>query len=164
MSLKSKLIIIAFVDADSSTEPDQLYFIYNKIENSKYDGVIGSRWIKGAKIKKYQPWKRVIASRVYNLLVKLILFLPYRDTQCGAKVFSNRPIKSILNSVIPVGWEFDVALLYALRKRGFKIKEVPIVWADKMGSSLKIAKTAPKMLKSLIRIRLGNSMFKRFLL
>ena len=154
---------IAFVDADSSTEPDQLFFIYNKIKNSNYDGVIGSRWVKGARIKKYQPLKRIIASRAYNLLVRVILFLPYKDSQCGAKVFKNNAIKSILNVVIPVGWEFDVALLYALRKKGFKVREVPIVWSDKAGSNLKITKTAPKMLKSLIRIRFGNSIFGRFL-
>jgi len=154
---------IAFVDADSSTEPEQLYFIYNRIKNSNYDGVIGSRWVHGAKIKKYQPLKRIIASRVYNLLVRLILFLPYYDSQCGAKVFTNKAIKSILNTVIPVGWEFDVALLYALRKKGFRIKEVPIEWADKFGSSLKITKTAPKMLKSLLKIRLENSIFRGFI-
>ncbi|MBS3095610.1 glycosyltransferase [Candidatus Woesearchaeota archaeon] len=154
---------MAFVDADSSTEPDQLYYIYNRLKNSDYDGVIGSRWCKGAKIMKYQPLKRVIASRVYNTMVRLILFLPYSDTQAGAKAFRNNAIKSILGTVIPVGWEFDVALLYALRKKGFRIKEVPIIWADTLGSSLKITKTAPKMLKSLLRIRLENSVFKGLL-
>ena len=117
----------------------------------------------GAKIKKYQPIKRIIASRAYNILVRLILFLPYYDSQCGAKIFTSKAIKSILHTIIPVGWEFDVALLYALRKKGFRIKEVPIVWADKLGSSLKITKTAPKMLKALMRIRLENSAFKWFI-
>ena len=147
---------VAFVDADSSTEPDQLYYIYAKIKDSNYDAIIGSRWIKGAKITKYQPIKRIIASRVYNLLVRLILSLPYYDTQAGAKIFTNKAVKAILETVVPVGWEFDVALLYALRKKRFRIKEVPIVWGDKLGSSLKITKTAPKMLKSLIKIRLDN--------
>lgn len=147
---------VAFVDADSSTEPDQLHYIYTKIKDSNYDAVIGSRWIKGAKITKYQPIKRVIASRAYNLLVRLILSLPYYDTQAGAKIFTNKAVKAILETVVPVGWEFDVALLYALRKKNFRIKEVPITWGDKLGSSLKVTKTAPKMLKSLIKIRLDS--------
>ncbi len=154
---------IAFVDADSSTEPDQLHYIYSMTKKSCCDGVIGSRWVKGAKIKRYQPLKRIIASRVYNLLVRALLFMPYKDTQCGAKIFSNKAIKSILDTVVPVGWEFDVALLYALRRKGFRIKEAPIVWADKLGTSLKVTKTAPKMLKSLLWIRIENSIFRRFL-
>lgn len=148
---------IAFVDADSSTEPDQLFAIYNELKNNcEYGAAIGSRWMKGARIKKYQPLKRIIASRVYNFLVRIILSMPYKDTQAGAKVFTNKAIKSIMGTVAPVGWEFDVALLYALRKKGFKIKEVPIVWSDTLGSSLKITKTAQKMLKSLIKIRLDK--------
>lgn len=154
---------IAFVDADSSTEPDQLYNIFNELKkDNKLGGVIGSRWMKGSKITKYQPLKRVIASRVYNLMVRIILGLPYKDTQAGAKVFTKGAIKSIVYNVIPVGWEFDVALLCALRTQGFEIKEVPITWADTLGSSLKVTKTAPKMLISLIKIRLENSFLRKY--
>ncbi|MEK6940741.1 MAG: glycosyltransferase [Nanoarchaeota archaeon] len=144
---------ICFVDADSSTEPDQIKKLYDEIQNSNFAGLIGSRWVKGAVIKKYQPIPRIIASRAYNLLVRIILGLPFKDTQCGAKIFQNAPIKEIIDEITPTKWEFDVALLYPLFKKGYKIKEVPIIWEDKTDTNLKIWPTATKMFKSLLKIR-----------
>lgn len=147
---------ISFIDADSSAEPEQLQKLYEELQNSNYAGIIGSRWIKGAKITKRQSIARIIASRVYNLLVRIILRLPYHDTQCGLKIFRKEAIKNILNDIVPTNWEFDVSLLYSLKKKGYRVKESPIIWEDTVGSNLKIHKAAPKMFKSLLTIRKGK--------
>ena len=147
---------LCFIDADSSTEPDQVEKLYSHLKDSNYAGAIGSRWIEGAEIKKYQPVSRIVASRVYNYLVRSILGLPYKDTQCGAKIFKREPIMNVIHEISPTKWEFDVSLLYTLHKHGYKIKEIPIIWEDKFGSGLKIHKTAPKMFKALFEIRRGK--------
>ncbi len=153
---KAKGTYLCFVDADSSTEPDQIEKLYHELQTSDYAGIIGSRWMKGSVIKKYQPLSRIIASRVYNLLVRYYLGLHLKDSQCGAKIFRKEAIIDVLPEILPTTWEFDVSLLYTLHKRGYRVKEVPIVWEDKLGSNLKIRLTAPKMFKSLMQIKKGK--------
>jgi len=72
--------LIGFVDADNATRPDALYDLIRKLRT--YDGAIASRWIKGAKIIKQEPFNRVIASRGFNLLVRMLFLIPFTDTQC----------------------------------------------------------------------------------
>lgn len=52
-----------------------------------YDGVIGSRWLGGARIVVKEPLARRIASRGFNFMVRLLFDLPFKDTQCGTKAF-----------------------------------------------------------------------------
>ena len=144
---------LCFIDADSSADTTQLDKLYQELQHSDYAGIIGSRWIKGAKITKYQPLPRIIASRAYNLLVRLILGLPYKDTQCGLKIFRKEPIFKVINEITPTQAEFDVALLYALHKHGYKVKESPIVWADDPNTVFKMRQIIPKMFKALLTIK-----------
>lgn len=144
--------LITYVDADGATLPESLYELSKKIED--YDGIIGSRWIKGAKILKKQPISRRIASRGFNLLTRIILGLRYKDTQCAAKVFKKNVIDKIKNKVEPTNFAIDAVLLYHMKKEGFKIKEEPITWEDKEFSTLKIRKVIPNMLLTLIKTRM----------
>lgn len=151
--------IISFVDADGATSPQALYDLVKKLEDN--DGVIGSRWMKGANILIRQSWKRRMASRGFNLLVRVLFGLPFKDTQCGAKVFRARIVKDIVNEVGATDFSFDVDLLYKLKKRGYeKIEEVPITWEDQTGSTLKLKKMIPLMFLSILRLRLLNSSLK----
>ncbi len=146
--------LISYVDADNATKPDALLKLINNIQD--YHCVMGSRWMKNSIILKKQTLKRRIASRGFNLLVRLILGLNYTDTQCGAKLFKKEAIKTVLSNLIIVGWAFDVGVLYQLKKHNFKIKEIPITWEDNPEYKLDMKKAIPNMLKSLIKIRLGK--------
>ena len=144
--------LITYTDADGSTLPETLYELSEKI--SDYDGIIGSRWIKGAKILKKQPIMRRIASRGFNILTRIILGLKYHDTQCAAKVFKKKTIDKIKDNVESTNFAIDAIILYHMKKAGFKIKEEPIVWEDKDFSTLRIRKVIPNMLMALIKTRL----------
>ncbi len=102
-----------------------------------------------------------MASRGFNLLVRVLFGLSFKDTQCGAKVFRAHIVKDIVNEMETTDFSFDVELLYKLKKRGHeKIKEVPIAWENQMGSTLKLKKMVPLMFLSVLRLRLPDSFLK----
>lgn len=143
--------LITYTDADGATSPETLFDLSKKIEN--YDGIIGSRWIKGAKILKKQTLKRRIASRGFNFLTKIILGLNYKDTQCAAKIFKKHVIDAIKYKIEPTNFAIDAILLYHMKRNGFKIKEEPITWEDKAFSTLKMSKVIPNMFFTIIKTR-----------
>jgi hypothetical protein len=79
--------------------------------------------------------------------------LKIKDTQCGAKAFKKEVICQIIPLMKTKGFEFDVELLWRIKSRGYKIKEIPIVWRHDNRSTFKL-RNSYKMLISLIKIRL----------
>lgn len=150
--------LIGYVDADLATSPEAFYDLISKING--YDGIIASRWMKGSIINKKQPLSRLIASRGFNYLVRLLLGLKYKDTQCGAKLFTKKAINSVINDLKTKYFSFDIDLLYNLKKNKLKIIEVPTIWNDHEKSTLIIRNTIPNMFMALMRIRLYHSRFK----
>ncbi|MEK6812888.1 MAG: glycosyltransferase [Nanoarchaeota archaeon] len=143
--------LIVYVDADNATKPETVTAIINNVGDA--DVVMGSRWLKRSLITKPQPLVRRYASRGFNLYVRLLLGLQFTDTQAGAKVFRKEAIQEILPKIRPEGWAFDVGVLYLLKKEGFKIKEIPIVWEDNPDSHL-TKRAVVQMFLSVLRIRL----------
>ena len=149
---------IGFVDADCATPPHAFHDLYKNLGDC--DGIIASRWIKGAIMTPKQPLSRRIASRCFNLIVRTLFLFPYRDTQTGAKLFKKQPLKSILPDLGFSRWGFDIDLLYLLRRKKYTIKEIPTEWHDDPNSLLKISKASPEMFLSVVRLRLLYSPFK----
>lgn len=142
---------IGFVDADESVEPYDIKRMFDLL--SEVDGVIASRRLKKSKILVSPPLKRRIASKIFNIiLVRIIFGLDFKDTQCGAKVFKKEAIKNVLDELNTKGFEFDVELLWKLKKKGYKIIEFPITWKHCDGSSFRLS-YALKMFFSLIKAR-----------
>lgn len=143
--------LVSYIDADNSTKPE---FLNKLLENMEGCGcVMGSRYLKESKILTKQPLSRVILSRGFNLLVRLVLNLQYTDTQAGAKIFKKQAISLILQDFIIPGWAFDVSILYKIKMEGYTIKEVPIEWSDAKGSKLKLRKAIPGMFWSVLKTR-----------
>lgn len=149
---------LAFVDADGSAGPEELHRLIEELGED--DGVIGSRWLPGSNVPVKQPLARRIASRGFNLLVRLLFGLPFKDTQCGAKVFRKRAIDRVLPELQVTDFAFDVELLYRLKKTGHRVKEVPITWEDKEGSTLNLRRAVPTIFLAMVRLRLLDSPFR----
>lgn len=160
-SLKRDNDLIGFVDADNSTDPEAFYDLVEKIQGN--DGVIASRYMKGSKVEPKQTKQRIIASRVFNFLIKSLFLMTYKDTQCGGKLFTRRTVEEILSPLTITKWAFDVDLLYNLKKKRFKILETPTIWRDKEYSHVNFKKAAPLMALAVIRLRILNSPFKNFI-
>jgi len=150
--------LIGFVDADIATPPYAFYDLIKNIKN--YGGIIASRYVKGAIVKPKQSIRRIIVSRIFNFLVRVLFFMPYKDTQCGAKIFKREVIEKVVDKIGITQWAFDVDLLYKIKKQKFRIKEHPTIWADKEYSKINFMKAGPRMALSIIRLRIVNSKFK----
>lgn len=144
--------IIGFVDADMATMPEYFYALVCHLNG--YDGVIASRYMKGAQLFPPRPWiKRFGSWLVYESLITLLFGLRNKDYQCGAKVFTRRVIEAVASKLTIGQWAFDVELLYLCKKAGFTIREIPTTWYDRAGSKLRIS-TGFKMLGHLIKLRM----------
>lgn len=147
--------IVSFTDADGATSPDELLKLVLALGED--DAVIGSRWLAESNIVVKQTLLRRMTSRVFNLFVRLLFWFPYRDTQCGAKVVRKSALDGILSELVVTNFAFDVELLHRLSKGGFKVKEVPITWKDKGGSTLSVWRAAPTMFLAVLRLRALDS-------
>jgi len=158
-ALKGKAEIIGFVDADLATTPESYYDLIRNIKN--YDGIIASRYVKGAVVNPKQTATRIIVSRIFNFLVRNLFFLQYKDTQCGAKVFKRKALEKIVPRLGMTQWAFDIDLLYNAKKENFKIKEHPTFWQNKDNSKLNLRRASLQMFFAIVQLRILNSPFKR---
>jgi dolichol-phosphate mannosyltransferase len=145
--------IVGYFDADGSTNITEMQRLSSHL--SSYDGAIGSRWVPGSTLRVRQGILRRMESRVFNLLIRLLFGLSYNDTQCGAKIFKKTAIDAVLPQMISRGFEFDVELLWRLRRAGYTVTEVPIVWQNKGDSRVK-KRDMIRMLKGLFTLRFGS--------
>jgi glycosyltransferase involved in cell wall biosynthesis len=158
-ALWGKADLIGFVDADMATPPEAFYDLVKKING--YDGVIADRWDKKSIITPKQSRFRRFISRGYNLIVRALFLFPYRDTQCGAKLFKRKILENNIFKLRTYRWGFDIALLYCLKKEGkARVKSIPTLWHDEKGSTVNLKVTPIMMLLSAIKLRLAHSPLK----
>ena len=147
---------IAFTDADGATRPESLMRLIEQLKD--VDIVIGSRWLPASQVIKKQPFVRRIFSRLFNLSVRTLFQLPYRDTQCGAKAFLAAPAKVLSKVVKESNWTFDVDLLLWAKYYQFKIKEAPVVWEDQEGSKIRFQAVFQEVLGSLWSLKRSHDL------
>ena len=158
-ALKRNNQLIGFVDADMSTPPEAYYDLIKNIKG--YDGIIANRWDKKSVINTKQNLLRRFVSRGYNIIVRTFFFFNYKDTQCGAKLFKREILKNHLKKIVSTQWNFDVALLFCLKKEAnARIISIPTIWNDEKESKINIRKTPIAMLLSVIKLRLIHSPFR----
>lgn len=150
--MSARAPLVGYCDADGSTSIDEMNRLFSLLSTT--DGAIGSRWVSGSTLKVRQGFLRLLESRAFNLLIRILFGLSYHDTQCGAKVFKKSAIDAVLPKMISRGFEFDVELLWRLRSAGNRVIEVPIVWQNK-GNSRVQKKDMIRMLAGLFKIRFG---------
>lgn len=143
-----------FMDVDGSTPVSEVEKLLPYFEQG-YGVVIGSRRVKGSQISSDQSWYRLLLGWVFRNMVNIILPLGIIDSQNGFKMFSAKSANEIFGKQTINGWAFDVQILYIAKKAGYKIKEVPISWADDKESKVTL-KGMVKMLWEIMKIRLGQ--------
>jgi len=144
--------VVGFVDADGATPPQSFHELALACAEST-DLAIAGRRLPESTIVVPQTLRRRLISRVFNLLVRLLLRLPFRDTQCGAKAMRHSVARQLIQDVHCTGWAFDVDLLICAQKRGYSIRECPTVWEDQPGSTLAVAGASFNMFLDLLKLR-----------
>jgi len=150
--LASKGEFVVFSDADLSTPIEELDKLFSCIE-SGYDIAIGSRGIKESEVRVRQPWYRQTMGRTFNVLVKLFLLKDFNDTQCGFKLFKGGIAREIARELKIDGFCFDVEMLYLAKKKGYRIKEIGVVWDNSIQSKVKVVNSSIGMFLDLFKIK-----------
>jgi len=120
--------IYAYFDVDLAA--DMMFFptLIHKVKTG-YDIVTGSRYIRGATFSR--PLLRLIASKVYNWMVRLLFHSQVYDHQCGFRAFSKRVRDNLLDECKSDDWLWDTEIIVLGTKRNFKIHEFPVEWRER---------------------------------
>ena len=144
---------LGFADADGPISPQDVLRVVGALDHS--DCAIASRRVGGASLRVRRPFMRDTLSRGWNLLVRGTLFLPFHDTQCGVKFLRRSAYDRVREKAKQFrDWAFDVGLLVLLHRAKRSIIEVPVSWSEEEGSKFNVIRDAPRMLRSLVGIRL----------
>lgn len=143
--------VVGFVDADGSVEPSDV----PKLVETAYaaGAAVASRRVEGSVVQADRSLARRWASRAFNLFVRHLFSLDFLDTQCGAKFFREEVLSPVLPEMASRGFEFDVELLWRLKRRGVEVEEVPVKWSHSDSSTFSLTE-GPSMILSLISLRL----------
>jgi glycosyltransferase involved in cell wall biosynthesis len=152
-----------FTDFDQSTPLREVELLLPY--TSKFDVIIGSREISGAK-RNREPLHRHIMGKGFNLAVRMLAVPTILDTQCGFKLFSGAATEKIFPRLQVYGGHklmydaftgaFDVEALYLALKYGYKIKEVPVFWQHNESNRVSPIKDSARMFRDILRIRLAD--------
>lgn len=119
------------MDCDFSHNPNDLIRLYDACVSGA-DLSIGSRYCKGGKVSNW-PLKRVLMSYFASVYVRMILFIGIKDTTAGFKCYRKKVLATInLDAITFKGYAFQICMKYAAVRHGFKIKEVPITFVDRL--------------------------------
>lgn len=131
-AIDKKYDYIFEMDCDFSHDPDDLIRLYNACALDGADFSIGSRYTKGGKVKDW-PLKRILMSYFASIYVRMILWINIKDTTAGFKCYKRKVLETIhLDGNTFKGYAFQICMKYAALRHGFKVKEVPIVFKDRL--------------------------------
>lgn len=147
--------IIGFIDADDAFRANYIQQMIRILKKENIDGIIASKWkTKNFLTVDYVLYRKVL-SRGWNYLVRFLFNLEFFDHQAGAKFFRKKAIQKINLNFICTGFDFDVELLYKMKKEGLKIKEIYVPTMHREKTTFRPICTL-MMLKNIIRLRLRN--------
>jgi glycosyltransferase involved in cell wall biosynthesis len=148
---RSDADLVGFVDADGATPPAELLRLAD-VAAERADGAIASRHHPASVLPAARPLARRLTSAGFAFGVRRLLGLPYRDTQCGAKVLRGDVARDLVARTTSSDLLFDVDLLVTARDRGHRVVEVPTVWVDQEGSRVDPVADTRRMGASLLRL------------
>lgn len=143
------------MDADFSHNPSDLPRFLKEIETE--DVVVGSRFISGGRVEQ-RGWTRNFLSYVINFVIRLILGLHVRDASSGYRCFRAAVIQKLdFSKILSKNYSLCPEMLYRIKKEGFSLKEIPIVFVNrKAGKSKATLKIAADYLITVLSIRLRH--------
>jgi glycosyltransferase involved in cell wall biosynthesis len=144
--------IVLFTDADLSAPIGEAERLFSAIRDGA-DVAIGSRWLDRGRQTIHQPLYRQFFGRCFNLVTRMIMRLPFADTQCGFKAFTRSAAQTIFQLQRIHRWGFDPEILFIAHKRGYVVREVAVTWGHDERSRISYLKDGLLMLKELLFVR-----------
>jgi glycosyltransferase involved in cell wall biosynthesis len=152
--------IVMFTDADLSSPIEEAEGLFAAIAGGA-DIAIGSRWLATSRQTHRQPLYRQFFGRCFNLLTRMVMNLPFADTQCGFKAFTRSAAQTVFQLQTIERWGFDPEILFIALKRGYQIREVPVSWAHDARTRISYLRDGLQMLKELAIVR-WNALLGRY--
>ncbi|MBP5307442.1 MAG: polyprenol monophosphomannose synthase [Paludibacteraceae bacterium] len=127
------------MDADFSHNPEDLLRLYAACHDEGADLSIGSRYVSGVNVVNW-PMSRVLMSYFASKYVRFVLGLKITDTTAGFKCYTHRVLESIdLDAIRFKGYAFQIEMKYTAQRLGFKLKEVPIIFINRVKGDSKMS-------------------------
>ena len=152
--LTSDARVVSYMDVDLSTDLSALLPLVAPVISGHSQVSIGSRLVTGSRVRRGP--KREVISRVYNILLRLVLRVRFKDAQCGFKALRADVARSLLPDVVNRNWFFDTELLVRAERAGLRIHELPVDWTDDPDSRVDIVATAIEDLRGVWRLATGR--------
>jgi glycosyltransferase involved in cell wall biosynthesis len=145
-----------FTDADLSSPIGELEKLWNAVERDGAQVAVGSRAVDRSLVGVHQPMLREAVGRVFNATMRLVTGLPFKDTQCGFKLFQTSIGRKVFSRQQLDGFGFDVEVLFIAKKLGFRAVEVPVRWDNVEGTKVSLL-LGFKAFLDLLKVR-GNAL------
>ena len=151
--------IVLFTDADLSAPIEEIEKLLPAMKD--HDVAIGSRAVDRSLISVHESPFREFAGIIFNKIVRIILRLPFVDTQCGFKAFRREECKLIFEQQTIERFGFDPELLYLARHHGLRSIEIPVRWGHSPATKVNMMRDSIQMFLDVFKIR-WNSLTGRY--
>lgn len=139
-ALSTDIVLIAQMDADHSHQPPDLARLVARIDGNDTDLVLASRYIEGGATLGW-PWHRKLVSRAGGIYAGAILGVGIKDLTGGFKVWHRKTLEAIeLESIHSDGYCFQIETTYRALRKGFRAKQVPITFIDRVAGKSKLSR------------------------
>jgi glycosyltransferase involved in cell wall biosynthesis len=153
--LEAKGDWILYSDADLSTPIEEIEKLCRAANEQNAGVAIGSRAVDRSLVEVHQPALRELSGRCFNLVMRAVTGLPFRDTQCGFKFFRADAAQKIFSRQKQEGFSFDVEDLLIAKKLGIRAVEVPVRWANVEGTKVRLSQGVMSFV-DLVKIRMDH--------
>ena len=150
-SLETDLLL--FADADGSTPVDSLADIVEPVRHERAALAVGSRRHPDAEVADEQSALRRLLGDGFSRLAGTLLSVSLDDYQCGAKVIDAEAWERVHDHLYEPGFAWDVELIAMAGAVGLSVREVPIEWEDRPGSTVDPVADAARMFRALVTAR-----------
>ncbi len=140
-------------DSDLSTPIEEYERLAQAVREGNLDVAIGSRALAASRIEVHQHPLREWMGKTFNVLMRWLTGLPFRDTQCGFKLMDRERTLPLFEQMVVDGFAFDVELLFLCVRFGLRVGEVPVVWRNAPGSKVRLVSDPLAMLRDVVRVR-----------
>jgi glycosyltransferase involved in cell wall biosynthesis len=127
-----------FTDADLSAPIGELDKLWGAVQREGAAVAIGSRAVDRSLVGVHQSPLRELSGRLFNLAMRVVTGLPFKDTQCGFKLFDSKVARAVFSRQQLDGFGFDVEVLFIARKLKYKSIEVPVRWDNVEGTKVSL--------------------------
>ena len=144
---------VLMTDADLSSPIEEHAKLATMARDSDVDIVIASRGLHNSQVEVRQAWVRKTMGRTFNVLMRGMTGLPFKDTQCGFKLLDGNAARALFAELKIDGFAYDVEMTWLALRYGYSIKEVGVRWQHVEESRVHLLLDPMKMFMDVCRVR-----------